>query len=161
MTQRIGVLLDLDQTLVDSSALKVLRDSRRWEEVYRNVDSVRPYSYAKEFLIQLKKSQIPYGIVTSAPRRYAELVLRVHDLPIEVVTAFHDTRRHKPAPDPLLHAMTVMNLHRGIYIGDEERDRAAAAGAGLEFIEAQHSGSEFFREAWLLVEKNLSRISLG
>jgi hypothetical protein len=57
--------------------------------------------------------------------------------------------------------MTVMNLHRGIYIGDEERDRAAAAGAGLEFIEAQHSGSEFFREAWLLVEKNLARISLG
>lgn len=36
----IGVLLDLDQTLIDSSALEAVRKSRDWQRVYTELHAL-------------------------------------------------------------------------------------------------------------------------
>jgi len=45
-----AVIFDLDQTLVDSKHLKKLRDSRQWSEVFKNIDSIKPYPLIDEIL---------------------------------------------------------------------------------------------------------------
>jgi phosphoglycolate phosphatase-like HAD superfamily hydrolase len=65
---------------------------------------------------------------------YAEQVVKHHGLKIRVLTAYHDTRAHKPAAAPVLHGMKALNASSGAYIGDAEIDRAAAIAAGIHFL---------------------------
>ena len=65
---------------------------------------------------------------------YAEQVVGHHGLSIRVLTAYHDTRAHKPAAAPVLHGMKALNASSGVYIGDAEIDRASAIAAGLHFL---------------------------
>ena len=129
-----GVLFDLDQTLVDTSSLKTLRDRRMWRNVPHSLHLTRVCDGAQELIEALQTEGMPLGIVTSAPRMYAEQVIGYHGLNIEVLTAYHDTRAHKPAAAPVLHGMKALNASSGVYIGDAEIDRAAAIAAGLHFL---------------------------
>jgi phosphoglycolate phosphatase-like HAD superfamily hydrolase len=128
------VLLDLDQTLVDTAKLKPLRDRRQWSLIGRSLHLSSIISGAQDLIEALKNETIPHGIVTSAPRMYAEQVVDHHRLSIRVVTAYHDTRAHKPAAAPVLHGMKALNASAGVYIGDAEIDRAAAIAAGVHFL---------------------------
>lgn len=139
MSASFGVLIDLDQTLVDSSALKALRDARDWRAVQSSLQLSRAYDCADLFLEALKQSQFPFGIVTSAPRTYAESMLHHHGLHVSVVTAYHDTRAHKPHPAPLLHGLKQLGVSNGVYIGDDENDERAAEAAGIEFLRVDHA----------------------
>lgn len=97
---------------------------------------------AQDLIEALQSEGIPHGIVTSAPRMYAEQVLRHHGLSVRVLTAYHDTRVHKPAAAPVLHGMKVLNASSGVYIGDAEIDREAAIAAGLHFLGVPPISSE-------------------
>lgn len=89
---------------------------------------------AHDLVEALHSEGIPHGIVTSAPRMYAEQVVEHHGLGIRVLTAYHDTRAHKPAAAPMLHGMKALNASSGVYIGDAEIDRQSAIAAGIHFI---------------------------
>ena len=128
------VLLDLDQTLIDTAKLKPLRDRRQWSLVRQSLHLSSVIDGAHDLVEALQSEGIPHGIVTSAPRMYAEQVIGYHGLNIEVLTAYHDTRAHKPAAAPVLHGMKALNASSGVYIGDAEIDRAAAIAAGLHFL---------------------------
>jgi HAD superfamily hydrolase (TIGR01549 family) len=135
-----GVLLDLDQTLVDTSPLKPLRDRRQWSKIQSEVHKTLVLEGAHELLAQLRAEGMPFGVVTSAPRRYAEQVIHHHELEVQVLTAYHDTRTHKPAPAPLHHGLSVLNVSTGVYVGDAEIDRLSAEAAGLAFIGVPPAG---------------------
>lgn len=141
-----GVLIDLDQTLVDSSRLKPLRDARNWRDVRMSLDLSSVYPYAVSFLESLSARGLTAGIVTSSPRPYAEDLVRHHGLPIRVVTAYHDTRMHKPHAAPLLHGLSVLGTEAGVYVGDDDIDARAAAAAGLAFVRVDHTRGEPLRE---------------
>jgi phosphoglycolate phosphatase-like HAD superfamily hydrolase len=128
------VLLDLDQTLVDTTHLKPLRDRRQWSLIGRSQHLSSIIDGAQDLIDVLQSEGIPHGIVTSAPRKYAEEVVGHHGLGIQVLTAYHDTRAHKPAAAPVLHGMKALNASTGVYIGDAEIDRAAAIAAGVHFL---------------------------
>ena len=140
-----GVLIDLDLTLVDSSRLKALRDAREWRRVQDSLNLSHLYPYGVEFLRSLHSAQLPYGIVTSSPRTYAEAMVRHHGLPIKVVTAYHDTRAHKPHPAPLLHGLAALGAATGIYVGDDKIDAQAANAAGIAFAHVNHAEGEPLR----------------
>ena len=140
-----GVLIDLDQTLVDSSALKPWRDERDWRRVRASLYLSQAYPFAVEFLDQLTGLGLPCGIVTSSPRPYAEDMVRHHALPVRVLTAYHDTQAHKPHGAPLLHGLRVLGVTTGVYIGDDEIDAQAAAAAGIAFLRVDHRTSEALR----------------
>lgn len=128
------VLLDLDQTLVDTAKLKPLRDRRQWSLVRQSLHLSSIIDGAQELIAALQSDGIPHGIVTSVPRMYAEQVIGHHGLRVQVLTAYHDTRAHKPAAAPVLHGMKALNASSGVYIGDAEIDRASAIAAGLHFL---------------------------
>ncbi len=145
MTVSFGVLVDLDQTLIDSSSLKSLRDVRDWKRIRESFHLSSAYPYAAQFLNDLASSGFPYGIVTSSPRPYAEDLVRYHGLSVRVLAAYHDTRAHKPHAAPLLHGLGVLGVTTGIYVGDNEIDAQAAAAAGIAFLRVNHGVTEPLR----------------
>jgi HAD superfamily hydrolase (TIGR01549 family) len=134
-----GVLIDLDQTLVDSKALQPLRDARDWSRVRASLQLSHTFDFTNSFLNEINESQLPFGVVTSAPRSYAEAMIRHHGLQVSVVTAYHDTRAHKPHAAPLLHGLKTLGVSTGVYIGDDEIDARAAEAAGIDFLRVDHT----------------------
>jgi len=42
------------------------------------------------------------------PRTYAEMGLEITNLRVEVLVAYHDTRRHRPDPEPVTRAVETV-----------------------------------------------------
>ena len=77
----IGVMLDLDETLVISRAIESLRRNRQWKECYAQFASTLLPDGTVEFLRKLQ-TLAAYGVVTTSPRPYAEKLLAFHGLKI-------------------------------------------------------------------------------
>lgn len=127
-----GVLLDLDQTLVLTSRIAHLRDSRRWKDVSRSMGETSLPPGTRQFLEEVSRVG-PIGVVTSSPRSYAEKLLRHHAIEVPVLVAYHDVARRKPHPDPLLRAAADLGLppDQCVYVGDADVDILAAVAAGV------------------------------
>ncbi len=101
---------------------------------------VTVYPGVLDLLAAIHARGIPMGIVTSKARlsaapSFARFLL---DREMAVVVAEDDTARHKPHPDPLLHATAALNLPPSAcwYIGDSTHDMVAARAAGMTGIGA-------------------------
>ena len=128
------VLFDLDQTLVESSALETLRDASQWPDVMAALSRTAPIPATCKLMRILKTAGIPVGVVTSAPKDYATALLALYELPCDVLVADEDASPGKPAPAPLRAALTALGgIHpqHAIYIGDSRLDLAAASGLGM------------------------------
>lgn len=129
----MGVIFDLDQTLVDSSCLEQLRQARRWGEVYQLLTRTRVYDGIVELLERLSHAEVPMCIVTSSPRSYCERVVKHHALPIYSLVCYHDTIKHKPSPEPIqlgLARLATPPAHT-YALGDAVADIIAANAAGV------------------------------
>ena len=100
------------------------------------------------------------GIVTSSPRPYAEDMVRHHGLPIRVVSAYHDTRMHKPHAAPLLHGLAALGVETGVYIGDDEIDARAAESAGISFIRLDHANGDGFHNLIKVVAELAANVGM-
>ncbi|HEX4203954.1 MAG TPA: HAD-IA family hydrolase [Ktedonobacteraceae bacterium] len=142
MKQRWALLLDLDQTLVFTEALQSLRDHRQWIEIHKYHHLTSLPGYTKAFLDRVRP-HFELGVVTASPRRYAEGLVDYHGLNIKVLTAYHDTKQHKPDPDPLFHASKQLGIlpARCVHIGDHAKDVAAASQAHMVSIALSWDGS--------------------
>ena len=130
-----GIIFDLDLTLVDSSILFELRERRLWSEVYKNIPKTKVYEGVHEMIDELIPSY-KLGIVTSSPRTYAERLTSFHGIEIPVLTAYHDTQKHKPHANPILDGISKLGLkpNEVISIGDEEKDIIASNNAGATSV---------------------------
>ena len=135
MVKHEGILFDLDLTLVDSSILFELRERRLWSEVYKNIPKTKVYEGVHEMIDELIPSY-KLGIVTSSPRTYAERLTSFHGIEIPVLTAYHDTQKHKPHANPILDGISKLGLkpNEVISIGDEEKDIIASNNAGATSV---------------------------
>jgi len=138
-----GIIFDLDMTLVDTSCLEDLRSRRLWNQVYRKVKDTQIY-YGISDLIFTLKSSYKIGVVTASPRPYAERVIDYHDLNIPVLSAYHDTKKHKPDPEPILRGITKLglNAHEVISVGDDDKDIMASNNAGATSVFAGWGNNE-------------------
>lgn len=127
-----AVLLDLDNTLVLTDAIEALRRRRAWPEVYRRL-ALTELPAGTDIFLREAATLASLGVVTTSPRPYAERLLEHHGLSIPVLVAYHDTRRHKPDPEPLLAAAARLGVpvERCLHVGDTESDDLAAARAGM------------------------------
>jgi HAD superfamily hydrolase (TIGR01549 family) len=127
-----AVVFDLDETLVLTSALESLRKTRRWQEVYAAFDHTRLPRGTHRFLEKLSEKTL-LGVVTKAPRSYAEKLLAHHNIQMPVIVAYHDVRRVKPDPEALLLASKRLGIapSRCVYVGDDRSDVQAARSAGF------------------------------
>jgi hypothetical protein len=133
--QKPLVLLDLDQTLVDTTSLKPFREARDWTGALAHLNETQLIPDAQFLIAEIRRLNLSFGIVTSSPRDYAEALVAHHKLDIPVVVAYHDTKSHKPDPEPILLASEKLGNSGPklvIYVGDDERDEVAARAAGAE-----------------------------
>ncbi len=94
-------------------------------------------------LEQLAEEGLPLGVVTNLPAWMARPMLSSLGLTefFNSIVDYGRTRRHKPAPDPLLLAVSELGAGGGSevwYVGDAATDAAAAGSAGLSFAWASY-----------------------
>jgi pyrophosphatase PpaX len=101
---------------------------------------VTVYPGVFDLLRTVRARGIATGIVTSKARvsaapSFARFLL---DQEMDIIVTEDDTERHKPFPDPLLHAARLLDVPAGDcwYIGDSTHDMEAARAAGMVAIGA-------------------------
>ncbi|MDI6637786.1 MAG: HAD-IA family hydrolase [Bacillota bacterium] len=106
------------------------------------VEGTRVYSGVPEALDSLKAAGMMTGIVSTKLRRRIERILDKHGLlrAFDVIVGAEDVVHHKPAPDALLRAMSLLHVEPGevVYAGDSLVDAEAARRAGVPFCAVLH-----------------------
>ena len=98
----------------------------------------------EDALERLKEEGRKLGLVTA--KRRATVALAFETVPIEhlfdVVVGSDDTERHKPHPDPLLHALDLLDADAddAVYVGDSPFDIRAAKAAGMHAVAVTWGG---------------------
>ena len=134
----MAILIDLDQTLIDSRQVDQLRRSRQWATIYPTVPQLQPYPGITELLQELKMYEVPICIVTSSPSPYCQRVVAHWGWQISATVCYHDTERRKPYPDPILLGLHKLGREAGdaVAIGDAAKDTYAARSANVQSIGA-------------------------
>lgn len=107
-----------------------------------------------QVLHALEEAGIRWGVVSNKVERYVRRILDELDLGGRSAVAIGgDTAGHrKPRPEPLLLAARLTNMMpaRCVYVGDDQRDVAAAHAAGMAAVAAAYgySGDESPPAAW-------------
>ena len=103
-------------------------------------DYVTLYSGTLDMIAAIRARGLPTGIVTSKARvsvapTFARFLL---DREMSVIVVEDDTERHKPHPDPLLHAARLLAVPPAAcwYVGDSTHDMEAARAAGMTAVGA-------------------------
>lgn len=131
MNEPWAIFLDLDETLVLTSAIEHFRRQRQWLQAYQSFHLTTLPGGTHEFLLQAGQIA-PLGIITRTPRPYAERLVAYHRLNLPVVLDYHESRpRQKPFPDPILKAAAKWQVPPAhcFYIGDTSDDLLSAARA--------------------------------
>jgi pyrophosphatase PpaX len=98
-------------------------------------DELEAFSGVEDLLATLSAERRKLGVVTAKRRRTVDLAFAV--LPIEhyfdVVVTTESTERHKPHPDPVLHALAQLGSDKDetAFVGDSPWDVEAGKAAGV------------------------------
>lgn len=107
-----------------------------------------------ELLEHLEKRNLPWGIVTNKPARFAHPLIEMLGLAQRVacVICGDETTNTKPHPEPLLIASNKIAISPAhcIYLGDDIRDVQASLAAGMQPIVARYGylGNDQPPETW-------------
>lgn len=128
-----GVIIDLDQTLIDSSVAEIYRGRREWSTVYSLIPKFQIYEGIYDLLSGLKASKIKIAVVTTSHSIYADKVLRYFNISYNCKVCYHDCKLKKPHPDQYLAAMEGLALKKTecIALGDRDIDIQAAHNAHI------------------------------
>lgn len=132
-----GIILDFDQTIVNSSKVEYLRDLRAWDKIKYNYHLVNLEPGAKELFNFLYINNIKIAIVSNAPRRrYLEGLIKHFNLRVDVVIGYEDVYKRKPNPEPMLKALKALNLNSNevVSIGDQVNDIISSENANIHAI---------------------------
>ncbi|WP_317931721.1 HAD-IA family hydrolase [Halioxenophilus sp. WMMB6] len=87
-------------------------------------------------LQELRARQIPWGIVTNKPDRFASQLITTLALEPAVLICPDHVTRAKPDPEPLLLACEMIGspAEQSIYVGDHQRDIEAGRNANMQTV---------------------------
>jgi pyrophosphatase PpaX len=128
-----GSIRDHMRTLDEGLADELVRVYREHNEPLH--DELQAFPGVEDLLDMLSSQGRKLGVVTAKRRRTVDLAFRV--LPIEqyfdVVVTTESTDRHKPHPDPVLHALVELGAGREetAFVGDSPWDVEAGMAAGV------------------------------
>lgn len=130
------IIFDLDQTLVDTSALESLRRERLWLSVYREIPKTICYESLNESIVTLRDKNIKVAIFTSSPKAYAQRVLAYHNLEYDLLLGYHDVRNRKPSAEGFLMILDHFSIEpkKAISFGDQGTDILASKKADIDSV---------------------------
>ena len=128
-----ALIIDLDDTLADTSGLAAMRQSRRWRDCVKNINLAASFDQISETIASLRSHNIKVGIVTASVSFYAEALLRHLDVSYDTLVAYHDCSPRKPHPAPIVMAMQRLSCSPDatIGVGDAFIDCDAYQAAGI------------------------------
>lgn len=134
-----AVIFDLDDTLLDTSALLDARDRRAWGEVFGRFAEVRVFDVSDgehavtSLPAQVRGLGLAVGLYTHSPGRYATELLREHGMRVDEMVTGSDGFPSKPDPSGLLAVARALDIPASecLYVGDSVGDFGAAAAAGM------------------------------
>jgi phosphoglycolate phosphatase-like HAD superfamily hydrolase len=128
-----AIIFDLDQTLISSEAAESLRSQRKWDQVYEMIPQLTPFEGIASLLKCLAMLEIKSAIVTSSAGPYCRKVISHWGWNIDTTVTFYDTDKRKPEPDPILKALSNLDLspQEVISIGDLPKDIISSKRAGV------------------------------
>ncbi len=132
-----SVIFDLDQTLIDSSGLEVLRKRRDWDQVYKSLHKIEEYQSVSEILNTLNQNSIKIIIITTSPSAYCRRIVDQFGWDIAGCICYHDVYPNiKPHPEAFLKAINDYNLDidQTISVGDRSIDIEASQRAHIPSI---------------------------
>ena len=134
----MGVIFDLDLTLVDTQLAQPLRDRRDWNNVYKLIPKMLPYDDVNNLIEFLNQNSVPIAIVTKAPKTYCQRIINQWNWKIDAIVCYHDVTKRKPHPESILMAIQLLNVKACdvVSIGDVGDDIIASKGAGVFSIGA-------------------------
>ena len=112
------------------------------------------FADAERVLTEIEQRGLAWGVVTNKASRFAMPLLEHLALAsrADVIVCGDTTGETKPHPAPLLHAVSKLGLGAAecVYVGDAERDVAAARAAGMAALVARYGyiGPDITPEAW-------------
>jgi pyrophosphatase PpaX len=138
----IGTPLDamLRRWALGDDDVHVLRARYRQFQLEHHDAMTRAYPGVVEVVRALRDEGHPLAIVTSKLEAYARRSLRhvgIEDC-FAAVVGLDATERHKPLPDPVLHALRLLGVAPGhaYFVGDSTHDMHAGNAAGVATIAA-------------------------
>jgi phosphoglycolate phosphatase-like HAD superfamily hydrolase len=132
----VGVIFDLDQTIIDTQIAEPDRAKRNWFAVYQLIPRFTLYPGILDALAWIQEREIAICIVTSSPEIYCKKVLQYWNIPYHHTVCYHDTTNKKPHPEPMLKALERMRMQSvgSISFGDRDIDIISSNGAGIKSV---------------------------
>lgn len=132
-------------TLVDTSCLEEYRHTRNWNEAYSNIHKCYLYDGMSEVFNFIRKNAIKVCIVSNAPKTYIEKVVKCFQIPVNHIVGYHDTKNKKPAPDPMIKALQLLNSNANevISFGDAISDIKASKAAQIIAVACTWGRNDF------------------
>jgi 2-phosphoglycolate phosphatase len=145
------------------TGLGVTREHPHWEtlkdaflDYYAEALAVhtRLFAGAERVLAEIERRRLAWGIVTNKAARFTLPLLDHLALAARpnVIVCGDTTAHAKPHPGPLLHAAEQLGISASdcVYVGDAERDVAAAHAAGMAALVASYGyiASDVEPQAW-------------
>jgi HAD superfamily hydrolase (TIGR01509 family) len=132
----MAVLFDLDFTLIDSSPLVKLRQTKQQYATYQMIPQIQPYGGINELLQALSARQIPIAIVTSSRKPFCDRLIAHLEWSIDAIITRQDVRLPKPHPAGIKIALQQLNIkpEDAIMVGDSPDDIHAAKAANVYSI---------------------------
>lgn len=149
-----AIILEFDQTLINSSLATPLMGQDRWDEVDELIPRLTIYMGVDHLLSRLAKNDIKIGVVTHTPRTYVDKIVAHTGWGFDAIVCANDSEYHKPHPKSLGMALALLGVkaEETIALGCSEDYSTAAIRAGLAPVTAGwsaycKSGSyvEFYR----------------
>ncbi|SVB71911.1 uncharacterized protein METZ01_LOCUS224765, partial [marine metagenome] len=117
------------------------RRFKRYLDIYEEHLGINAqvFSGMGKVIATIERMGIPWGIVTNKSKRFAMPLLEKLDLfdRASCVVCGDTTDKIKPDPEPIIHALLLLNTKSSkysFYIGDSKKDVDAAKAAGISSI---------------------------
>lgn len=131
-----SLILDLDQTLIDTSSAQNFRKPGGWQIVYGMIPSFIVYDGIADLFQYIKDRKIKVCIVTTSPSTYCGRVLAHWSIPFDHMICYHDVKRVKPDPEGFLKAIERLGDDPAniLSLGDRAIDIQASKAVNVKSI---------------------------
>lgn len=145
------VIFDLDDTLINTSCFKPLRDSGQWSQLDNYIDKFTEIRNAKEAIDLLREKEIIVVIITTSVNDYAKKILSNFEIEYDELFGYHELEEHyvdytSSKTGSICHLRQKYNLKSNqiLFIGDSYKDYKACEETNTLFM--THQDSEAYKD---------------